>query len=179
MGCGGQCPLVHPSNYTLCIRIECEETHALSVATRHRHSPSLLRKFLCLKPVNILSQTYYTDTQRENESLHVLKQEQTTQEKEEGLSEVTEREVKARAKLYINRFWVVFLKTAYHFQLWRITKMVRTQELLTIGVAASSIILRMIVCAWSRTWSFPSPRRSTNAGTTGGRGEGGGEKKRH
>ena len=39
-----------------------------------------------------------------------------------------------------------------------------------MGVAVCSISLRMSACAWSRTWSFPSPRRSTNAGTTERRG---------
>lgn len=39
------------------------ETHVFSVAMRQRHTPSLVRLFLCLKPPSIRSHTYCKNTQ--------------------------------------------------------------------------------------------------------------------
>ncbi len=44
-------------------------TYAFSVATKHKQSPSLLRKFLCLKAGISLSQTYYTETEEKKRSM--------------------------------------------------------------------------------------------------------------
>lgn len=60
-------------------------TYTFSVATKHKQTPSRLRKFLCLKPGISLSQTFYTKTQEKIVTYPLLQKQERERERDDVL----------------------------------------------------------------------------------------------